>query len=625
MDEAEESGHVQKAQRGDRQAFLLLLRHYQRPLYRLAFALARDVGAATSITLDAVLKAKEGVRFMAEGRLFFPWVAGIVRNRARSRRRPDVPLVSARAPRVAPGVVELADRLLEAVDNLEPDEQAVLVLRIAEQLPPAVIETVLQVTPGSARSLLAQSRARLTAQMRSGKGAGETHLTPDQLSAQLDGTLEGDSSDRIRHHLAGCEECRLQCMRMASADDVLRALLVHDPEDSFHEALIAFLEEEYNAKHAAGWIPPQLESAIAAESARLEERRWSDVSLAVPAPFVLPASAVRPLDGPPAMTRATAPAGAVGGPGADAVRRRGPDEMRRNHPVLEVAEATPLAAPAPTAQFPAAPAAARTAPPARRDGATLLVGAALAAVLVLLAGLYLGRWNLGSRPGGFRAPALRHAASIADPKAPQAPPWISRSEATASRIAIDSSAMSNAPAEKRSPATVPAAIPAEKATVTPAPRAPAAATVTPAPGAPRAATSPAAAPVTAKEPVPIPARPVTGSTSSNATPAPGSTERPAAPRRAADDLGILCGRVRDESGAPIVRAQVLLADLQLGAVTDRNGRFCLSAPIGARTVSVVALGFTTQRRVVTIGGRTPELAVTLRSAAVRESSRVGNP
>jgi hypothetical protein len=69
---------------------------------------------------------------------------------------------------------------------------------------------------------------------------------------------------------------------------------------------------------------------------------------------------------------------------------------------------------------------------------------------------------------------------------------------------------------------------------------------------------------------------------------------------------------------------VLLADLQLGALTDRNGRFCLSAPIGARTVSVIALGFATQRRVVTIGARTPELAVTLRSAAVQESLRIGN-
>src|SRR5262245_52403830 len=77
MEDAEESGLVQKAQRGDPRAFLALLRHYHRAVYRLAFALTRDVSAATSVALAAVLKAKEGVRFMAEGRLFFPWIAGI--------------------------------------------------------------------------------------------------------------------------------------------------------------------------------------------------------------------------------------------------------------------------------------------------------------------------------------------------------------------------------------------------------------------------------------------------------------------------------------------------------------------------------------------------------------------
>jgi hypothetical protein len=76
---------------------------------------------------------------------------------------------------------------------------------------------------------------------------------------------------------------------------------------------------------------------------------------------------------------------------------------------------------------------------------------------------------------------------------------------------------------------------------------------------------------------------------------------------------------------PIVRAQVLLADLRVGALTDPHGRFCISVPIGSRTVSVIALGFTTQRRTVTVRLKTPELAVTLRSAAVQESSGAGNP
>jgi len=76
---------------------------------------------------------------------------------------------------------------------------------------------------------------------------------------------------------------------------------------------------------------------------------------------------------------------------------------------------------------------------------------------------------------------------------------------------------------------------------------------------------------------------------------------------------------------PVVRAQVLLADLHLGVLTDPRGRFCISVPIGSRTVSVIALGFTTQRRVVTVRHKTPELAITLPSAAVQESPDDGSP
>src|SRR5204863_4100461 len=85
---------------------------------------------------------------------------------------------------------------------------------------------------------------------------------------------------------------------------------------------------------------------------------------------------------------------------------------------------------------------------------------------------------------------------------------------------------------------------------------------------------------------------------------------PATPR------GILCGQVRDDAGAPVVGAQVLLADLHVGALTDRPGRFCISVPFGSRTVSVIPLGFATERRVVEVGRTTPELGVALRSAAV---------
>ncbi|MGH7741938.1 MAG: carboxypeptidase-like regulatory domain-containing protein, partial [Candidatus Eiseniibacteriota bacterium] len=79
------------------------------------------------------------------------------------------------------------------------------------------------------------------------------------------------------------------------------------------------------------------------------------------------------------------------------------------------------------------------------------------------------------------------------------------------------------------------------------------------------------------------------------------------------DLGLLCGTVRDEEHHAIAGARVMMADVGVVVVTDRTGRFCLTAPRGARPLSVIALGFGTHRETVTVGRRTSELSVTLRA------------
>jgi hypothetical protein len=96
--------------------------------------------------------------------------------------------------------------------------------------------------------------------------------------------------------------------------------------------------------------------------------------------------------------------------------------------------------------------------------------------------------------------------------------------------------------------------------------------------------------------------------------APAAPPPPAAPTAPAE-LGILCGVVLDSDGRAVARAQVMMADVGVVVLTDRAGRFCLTAPAGERTLSVVALGFSPARRLVSLGKRTPELSVTLKSAA----------
>jgi len=77
---------------------------------------------------------------------------------------------------------------------------------------------------------------------------------------------------------------------------------------------------------------------------------------------------------------------------------------------------------------------------------------------------------------------------------------------------------------------------------------------------------------------------------------------------------LLCGVVLDDAGSPVAGARVALADLDLSARTDRRGRFCVAAPPGDRTLSVVAQGFATHRRIVSLGASGLDVSITLPAA-----------
>jgi DNA-directed RNA polymerase specialized sigma24 family protein len=139
MHAVEEAGHVQKARAGDRRALVALLRHYDLPLYRLAFALTRDVQAAVAIARTLALRARDGVRYMPEDIRFFPWAAQIVRKLAHSQPPAGAAASAAvgAAPRAEADVVELAARLLRTMAELDSNEQVALALRVVELLPDA--------------------------------------------------------------------------------------------------------------------------------------------------------------------------------------------------------------------------------------------------------------------------------------------------------------------------------------------------------------------------------------------------------------------------------------------------------------------------------------------------------
>lgn len=160
MDLSRENELVAAAQRGDREAFLELVRHYQRSVYRLSYAMTRNADDAAELAQETFVRAWKGMRDLPESRRFFPWVLRMARNLA-------VSLSRKRAGTQKPGE---GDALLNSFAELRPDEQMALSLRLVERLKYSDIAALLDTSLGAAMVRIAQGRSLLLGRTAAAEG-----------------------------------------------------------------------------------------------------------------------------------------------------------------------------------------------------------------------------------------------------------------------------------------------------------------------------------------------------------------------------------------------------------------------------------------------------------------------
>ena len=175
MEQAREEDLVRAARLGDVEAYRELVRHYERPVYRLAYALTRRHEDAAELAFDTFLRGQAEIARLAEGKRFLPWLLRFARNLSvtLARRRAEQAASEGpkrAAPAASPDPAELEQRILDAMAELRPDEQMALALRICERLPYSDITTLLDHAAGVTLSRLSAARALLLTRSRDGIG-----------------------------------------------------------------------------------------------------------------------------------------------------------------------------------------------------------------------------------------------------------------------------------------------------------------------------------------------------------------------------------------------------------------------------------------------------------------------
>src|SRR5580704_12366548 len=87
MEPASEQALIASILAGDREKFHLLIRPYERQIYRTALALVKNEAKAEDVVQDAVLKAYRKLASFRGDAKFSTWLIAITLNEARGRLR----------------------------------------------------------------------------------------------------------------------------------------------------------------------------------------------------------------------------------------------------------------------------------------------------------------------------------------------------------------------------------------------------------------------------------------------------------------------------------------------------------------------------------------------------------
>lgn len=168
---------VERARRGDADAYGELVRRHQTVAHRIAYVISGSTSEAEEAAQDAFVKAWRALPRFRAGAPFRPWVLAIVANEARTRRRAagrreawtlraaaeaeSAPPPATADPAAAVLVHERSGELRAALGRLEERDRTVLALRYLLDLSEHEMAAVLGCRPGTVKSRLSRALERL--------------------------------------------------------------------------------------------------------------------------------------------------------------------------------------------------------------------------------------------------------------------------------------------------------------------------------------------------------------------------------------------------------------------------------------------------------------------------------
>jgi RNA polymerase sigma factor (sigma-70 family) len=164
LEEAHVEAEVKMAQRGSKEAFAGLIRHYEWIMYRVAKSILRQDEDCADAIQETILKAYRQLHTLRDPRLFKAWIMRILVNQCRTilkaqkRVIPTVELVERSATNGSYQEIEIR----EMIDALHEELRVVITLYYLQDIPVKQIAQILEKPEGTIKSRLSRARSELS-------------------------------------------------------------------------------------------------------------------------------------------------------------------------------------------------------------------------------------------------------------------------------------------------------------------------------------------------------------------------------------------------------------------------------------------------------------------------------
>ncbi len=244
---------------GDEAALDELLRRHEGRIFRFGRRLCGDPEAAAEVLQETMLAvARHASQFRGDAD-FTTWLWTVARrNCGRMRRRragePESMVAAETLPLPDPGAdpeadterAAWADHLARAIDQLEPGQREVVLLRDVEGMTAPEVARVLDISVGAVKSRLHRARTKLRKILAPLAEAPPPTARPDAgpcfeveraMSEMLEGDLAAAACERLQAHVDACPRCAARCKGLSRVLGACRAAAPEDIPDRVRAAV----------------------------------------------------------------------------------------------------------------------------------------------------------------------------------------------------------------------------------------------------------------------------------------------------------------------------------------------------------------------------------------------------